>query len=250
MPSSNSTTTDARAGREWFSTTHWSTVLEAGRSSSVQSAEALERLCQTYWYPLYAYVRRRGFNPHEAEDLTQEFFARFLAGDYVANAAPTKGRFRHYLMSALNHFLCDAWDYERRLKRAGNRQAISIDAQTSDGRYQLEPYHDWSPDRLFERRWALTLLDQVLTQLNLEYERGDKARLFQQLKPFLTGDEEETSYADVAREQEMSEGAVRVAVHRLRQRFGELFRSEVAHTVSSPEEVAEEMRHLLEVLGA
>ena len=167
MPLSRSTPENARAGREWFSTTHWSTILAAGDCHSVQSAEALEKLCRTYWYPLYAYVRRRGFESHEAEDLTQEFFARFLAGDYVAKAVPAKGKFRFYLLGALNHFLSDAWDHARRLKRAGSWQTISIDVQSGDGRFQLEPYHDWSPDRLYERRWALTLLEQVLTRMAL-----------------------------------------------------------------------------------
>lgn len=250
MPLANSTAENAHAGREWFSTTHWSTILAAGNLDSVRSANALEKLCRTYWYPLYAYVRRRGFGQHEAEDLTQEFFARFLAGDYVAKAAPAKGRFRFYLLGALNHFLSDAWDYARRQKRGGNQQTISIDVRTGDGRFQLEPYHDSSPDRLYERRWALTLLDQVLTQLGHEYETGGKAALFQTLKPFLTGDEESASYAQIAQELGMREGALRVAVHRLRQRYGELFRLEVARTVSCPEEVGEEMRHLLAVLSA
>jgi RNA polymerase sigma factor (sigma-70 family) len=249
MSLSGSTAEAACAGREWFSTTHWSTVLAAGDLQSVRSADALEKLCRTYWYPLYAYVRRRGFELHEAEDLTQEFFARFLAGNYVAKATPAKGRFRFYLLSALTHFLSDAWDHERRLKRGGDQQTISIDVKNGEGRYQLEPWHDWSPDRLYERRWALTLLEQVLTQLRHEYDTAGKTQLFQKLKEFLTGDQERASYGEMAQEFEMSEGALRVAVHRLRRRYSELFRTEIAHTVSSPEEIEEEMQHLLEVLS-
>ncbi|HRY51740.1 MAG TPA: sigma-70 family RNA polymerase sigma factor [Candidatus Paceibacterota bacterium] len=225
-------------------------MLAAGDLRSAQSANALEKLCQTYWYPLYAYVRRRGFAQHEAEDLTQEFFARFLAGDSVAKADPAKGRFRFYLLAALNHFLSDAWDHARRMKRAGNLHTVSIDVQVGEERFRLEPCHDWSPDRLYERRWALTVLEKVLTQLEHEYETRGKARLCQSLKPLLTGDEAGHSYAEIARELGIHEGALRVAVHRMRQRYGELFRMEVAQTVSRPEEVAEEMRHLLAVLSA
>jgi RNA polymerase sigma-70 factor (ECF subfamily) len=250
MPLSKPTAEDACAGPGWFSTTHWSTVLAAGDLRSARSENALEKLCQTYWYPLYAYVRRRGFSQPEAEDLTQEFFARFLAGDYVAKADPAKGRFRFYLLAALNHFLSDAWDYARRVKRAGNLHTVSIDVQVGEERFQLEPCHDWNPDRLYERRWALTLLEKVLTQLDHEYETRGKARLFQSLKPFLVGDDESDSYGEIARELGISDGALRVAVHRLRLRYGELFRLEVAQTVSRPEEVAEEMRHLLAVFSA
>lgn len=239
----SSSTQDARAGREWFSTTHWSTVLAAGERQSVQSTQALEKLCQTYWYPLYAYVRRRGFESHDAEDLTQEFLARFLAGDYIAKVSPVKGRFRFYLLGALNHFLSDAWDRQRRLKRGGGRRLISLDAEASEGRYQLEPRDERSPDRLFERHWALAVLEQVLSHLGQEYEADGKGRLFQELKQFLT-EEEGVSYTAASQKLEMSEGALRMAVHRLRRRYGELFRLEIAHTVARPEDVAEEMRNL------
>jgi len=248
MGEAKSTSDILRSGGQWFNTTHWSTVLAAGNHQLERSAEALEKLCRTYWYPLYAYVRRRGFEQHEAEDFTQEFFARFLAGDYVTKAVPGKGRFRHYLLGALNHFLSDAWDYEHRQKRIGNRQTIPIDMHTADERFQFEPCHDLSPDRLYERRWVLILLEQVLTRLGTEYEAGGKARLFQELKVFLTGDDENASYSEIANKLKMSDGALRVAVHRLRQRYGELFRQEVAHTVSCPEDVIEEMRHFLTVL--
>jgi RNA polymerase sigma factor (sigma-70 family) len=239
----------AAEARSRLNTTHWSTVMAAGGPESTRSAEAMEKLCRTYWYPLYAYVRRRGFEQHEAEDLTQGFFARLLAGNYVARATPTKGRFRFYLLAALNHFLSDAWDRERRLKRGGGRPTVPIDVQAGESRYQSEPSHDWSPDRLYERRWALALLEQVLTQLGNEYEAAGKGEIFERLEGFITGDPDGLRYEAIARELRMSQGALRVAVHRLRRRYGELFRLEIEQTVSSPEETREEMRNLLAVLG-
>jgi RNA polymerase sigma factor (sigma-70 family) len=247
LPSSESTGECEGAGGEWFSTTHWSTVLTAGQTQSPGSALALEKLCRTYWYPLYAYVRRRGFECHDAEDLTQEFLARFLARNDVAKASPEKGRFRFYLLAALNHFLSDEWDRSRRLKRGGGQRVVSFDAQAAESRYRLEPRDDWSPDRLFERRWALTVLDEVLTRLGQEYEAAGKGPLFQQMKRFLT-EGEGGAYPEAAQALGMSEAALRVAVHRLRRRYGELFRLEIAHTVAAPGEVAEEMSHLRTVL--
>jgi RNA polymerase sigma factor (sigma-70 family) len=243
MPISETTDKAGRAGREWFSTTHWTTVLAAGAGQSFGSSQALEKLCRTYWYPLYAYIRRRGFESHEAEDLTQEFLARFLAGNHVAKANPIKGRFRYYLLTALNHFLSDNLDRQRAQKRGGGQPLISLDGQTAEERYRLEPRDDLSPDRLFDRRWALTVLEQVLTRLGQEYEAGDKSVLFQHLKGFLT-DENGGAYSEIAQELGLSEGALRVAVHRLRRRYGELLRMEVAHTVTCPEDVPEEMAQL------
>jgi RNA polymerase sigma factor (sigma-70 family) len=234
-------------GREWFATTHWSTVLAAGQAEVLGSRDALEKLCRTYWYPLYAYVRRCGVDSHGAEDLTQEFLARFLSGNHVAKADPEKGRFRFYLLSALKHFLSDAWDRERRLKRGGGQHVISLDGQPGEDRYRLEPRDESSPDRLFERRWALTVLEQVLTRLEQEYDATGKRMLYHELKKFLT-DEERDAYPRTARDLGMSEGAVRVAVHRLRRRYGEVLRLEIAHTVAGPEEVEEEMRYLRGVL--
>ena len=232
-----------------FATTHWSVVLAAGQVESPQAQAALETLCCNYWYPLYAYVRRKGYSPEDAQDLTQEFFARFLARNDMAKASPAKGRFRSYLLGALNHFLSDARDHQQRQKRGGNRPMIAIDLKIGEGRYQREPSHDLSPDRLYERRWALLLLEQVLNRLGQEYAADGKTRQFQQLKEFLTGDKNSASYAGVARALQMSESALRVAIHRLRRRYGELFRLEVAHTVCSPEKVEEEMRYLLTVLS-
>ncbi len=231
----------------WFDTTHWSTVLAAGEGQSPGSIQALERLCRKYWYPLYAYVRGCGLESHDAEDVTQEFLARFLAGNHVARASPDKGRFRFYLLGALKHFLSDVWDRERRLKRGGGQRPVSLDTQAGDARYRLEPKDESSPDRLFERRWALTLLEQVLTRLGKECRLAGKGAVFERLIGFLT-DDESGAYRDAARDLRMSEGAVRVAVHRLRRRYGELLRLEIAHTVACPDDVGEEMRHLREVL--
>ena len=228
-----------------FATTHWSVVLAAGQSTDAQASEALEQLCRTYWYPLYAYVRRRGYKPEDAEDLTQEFFARFLAGKYLARVNRERAKFRSYLLGALNHFLADAWDHAHRIKRGGTQALQTFDVRSAESRYTLEPVEELNPDRLFDRRWALTVLDQVLSRLRQEYERSGKGRLFEKLSAFLPGDAEAESYGDLAGELEMTESAVRVAVHRLRRRYGQLFSSEVAHTVSHPAEIQDEMRYLL-----
>jgi DNA-directed RNA polymerase specialized sigma24 family protein len=235
--------------RDWFNTTHWTTVLVAADHGSQRSVEALETLCRTYWYPLYAYVRRRGYTVHDAEDLIQEFFARFLAKDYLSRLQREKGKFRFYLLSALNHFLADVWDREQCVKRGGGQALVPIDVEIGEARYRREPLDNASPDRLYERRWALTVLTQVLNRLEQEYRQRRQDPLFHALKEFITADPERVSYAAAAHALSLSEGALRVKVHRLRRRYGVLFRMEIAHTVSSPEEVEDEMRHLLDVLG-
>ncbi len=228
-----------------FTTTHWSVVLAARQPDSPQATEALEQLCRTYWYPLYAYVRRRGYNPEDSEDLTQEFFARFLAGKYLASVERGRAKFRSYLLGALNHFLADAWDHAHRAKRGGGQPLQALDMQSGESRYALEPAQELAPDRLFDRRWALTVLDQVLRRLRREYEQSGKGRLFEKLSVLLPGDAEANPYGELARDLGMSENAVRVAVHRLRRRYGQLFSSEVAHTVADPAEIQDEMRYLL-----
>ena len=233
-----------------FATTHWSVVLAAADQERPEAAEALETLCRTYWYPLYAYVRHRGHSPEDAQDLIQEFFARFLARNYLAVVDRQRGRFRSYLLGALNHFLADDWDRRHRLKRQPQACPVPFDAASGEERYALEPVDERSPDRLFERRWALTLLDVVLGQLQRECQDGDKERLFAGLSGFLTGEAESQGYRQAAEALKMTEGAVRVAVHRLRQRYGELFRQAVADTVETPEEIADEMRHLRRVLSS
>ncbi len=232
-----------------FATTHWSVVLAAGPRDTPQSAAAREKLCRSYWYPLYAYVRRRGFSPEDAQDLTQEFFARFLGGDSMRRADRRRGRFRSYLLGAFNHLLSDEWDRSHRLKRGGQVCQVPLDAASGEARYALEPADERSPDRLFERRWALALLAEVWRQLEQEYEAAGKERIFARLSVFLTGEAEE-GYRPAAEELGMTEGATRVAVHRLRQRYGELFREAVADTVEHPEEIADEMRHLVSVLSS
>ena len=235
---------EAQAHGAVFATTHWSVVLAAGPRDTPQSAAAREKLCRTYWYPLYAYVRRRGYSLEDAQDLTQEFFGRFLAGDSMHRADQRRGRFRSYLLGALNHFLSDEWDKSHRLKRGGQVCQVPLDALSGEARYALEPVDERSPDWLFERRWALALLDGVWRQLQQEYETAGKERLFAQLSGFLTGGVKEESYRLKADELQMTEGATRVAVHRLRQRYRELLRQEISQTLSDPTQADEELRTL------
>ncbi len=247
-------TEDSHSGPEAhggvFATTHWSVVLAAGPRDTPKSAAAREELCRTYWYPLYAYVRRRGYSPEDAQDLTQEFFARFLADDSMGRADRRRGRFRSYLLGAFNHFLSDEWDRNHRIKRGGQACQVPLDAASGEARYALEPVDERSPDKLFERRWALALLDGVWRQLHQEYEAAGKERLFAPLSGFLAGAVEHESYRQAAQELQMTEGATRVAVHRLRRRYAELFRQAVADTVEHPDEIADEMRYLVSVLSS
>ena len=232
-----------------FATTHWSVVLSAGDGPSPQAQEAITQLCQTYWYPLYAFVRRQGCGPHDAQDLTQEFFARLLQSHFFAVADPKRGRFRSFLLASMKHFLLHEWEKARALRRGGGRQVIPLDVAGGESRYGLEPADPVSADRVFERRWALTLLEQVVERLRADYAGAGKASLFDALKPALTGARGLAGYGEVAGRLGLSEGAVKVAVHRLRQRYGELLREQIAHTVGSPAEVEEELRHLLGVLS-
>jgi RNA polymerase sigma factor (sigma-70 family) len=236
--------------KNYFATTHWSVVLTAGRSDSTRARDALARLCQTYWYPLYAYARRRGFGPHDAEDLTQGFFARVLQDNYLGQAEREKGRFRWFLLGALNHFLANEWDRAHAKKRGGGRTIISLDAETAESRYKLEPADSLTAERIYERRWALTLLDTVLQNLEREHELAGKKKFYGELRFCLTGERSTLPYAELARRLEMSEGAVKVAVHRLRQRYRELLRAEISHTVAGPDEVEDELRHLFAVLAS
>ncbi len=239
----------AIAPRPQFDRTHWSVVLAAAEGESSAAGSAREDLCRNYWYPLYAYVRRRGYGPEDAQDLTQEFFARLLANDGLRTVSPLKGKFRSFLLASINHLLCDEHDRLTRLKRGGGQSPISFDAQTAEGRYRLEAVDEMTADTIFERRWAIALLEQVLSRLEEEYSKADKDRVFAVLRQFLTGNPSEHDYPAAASRLEMTEGAVRVAVHRLRQRFGALFRDAVAETIDGPEELESEMRHLQAVLG-
>jgi len=230
-------------------TTHWSVVLAATRSDTTQAQTALARLCQCYWYPLYAYVRRRGYNPHDAQDLTQEFFARLLARKWLAQADRERGRFRTFLLSALGHFLANEWDKARAQKRGGAVEIVPLQLDSAETRYGHEPADPVTPEQGYERQWALALLEEVLNRLNQEHEGEGQADLFAALKPCLVGDRQTQPYATLAAKLGMTEGAIKVAVHRLRQRYRQLLREEIAHTVASTGEIEDEMRHLFTVLA-
>ena len=249
MPLSESYEGRSLASASWFTTTHWSVVLAAGHDSSPGSQEALEKLCRTYWYPLYAYTRRRGYNPHDAQDLTQGFFARLLARNDLAQVHPQKGRFRSFLLASLQHFLADEWDKASADKRGGQATILSLDEPTAEQRYQQEPANDLSPERIYDRRWALTVLDRAQAGLKAEFVADGKSDLYEALKVFLSGEKPGQTHAQVAARLGKSSDAVRCAVQRLRQRYGELIRTEVAHTVARPGQIDEEIRHLLAVIG-
>lgn len=233
-----------------FVTTHWTAVLTAGQcADTTQAQAALEKLCRAYWYPLYAYVRRCGHSPHDAQDLTQEFFARLLEKQWLADVAPEKGRFRTFLLVVLKRFLANEWDRTHAAKRGGRHGPVSLDTEVAETRYQAEPVPELPADRVYERRWALTLIEQTLARLRCSFADAGKADEFECLKVFLTADRAAITYADVAAQLGLNEGAARVAVHRLRRRFREIFREEVAHTVAAAEDADEEMWHLLAALA-
>lgn len=249
MPTSATNPDKTARPKNYFATTHWSVVLAAAKCNSSVGIGALEKLCQRYWYPLYAYVRRRGYSPEDAEDLTQEFFARLLQHNWVADAQRSKGRFRSFLLMVLNRFLANEWDKIRAQKRGGGVPTIPIHMDTAETRYSLEPATTTTPEQIFERQWALALLDQVLLALRAEYQKGGKSALFDALKPSLVGRSETQPYAELAASLGMTEAAVKVAVHRLRERYRRRLQAEVAHTLASPSEVDSELRHLFRVLA-
>jgi len=220
-------------------------VLAAGAQSSPAAAVALEELCHTYWYPLYVYVRRQGHAREDAEDLTQEFFARFLEKNYLAGLSSNQGRFRAFLLASLKHFLANEWDRANRQKRGGGIPPLSLDWQEADTRYQIDPADNLSPDKLYDRAWAVTLLERVVARLREENSTEGRAGQFEQLKFYLMVGNDQVPYAEVAAALIMSEGAVRVAVHRLRRRYRELLQQEIAQTLSDPAQAGEEMRALL-----
>ena len=242
---------DSANGAARFEPTRWSMVVAAGAAGTAdepRAHRALEHLCTAYWYPLYAFVRRQGHSPHDAQDLTQEFFARLLARNFLGDADPTKGRFRSFLLGALKHFLSDEWDRARAQKRGGGVPPISLDAASAETRYQLEPADESSAEKIYERRWALALLDLVLKRLRDEFTRDGKEYVFDELKSALTGGK--ISYTELATRLDMQAGAVRTAVHRLRGRYRDLLRAEIAETVANPFEVYAEMQHLFAALSA
>jgi len=231
-----------------FPATQWTVVLAARGTPSPESAAALERLCSSYWYPLYAFVRRSGHLPPDAEDLTQEFFARLLEHNWIAHADQLKGRFRSFLLMAMKRFLAKEWDKAKTLKRGGQMRLVSVPLETAETRYCQEPADTRTPEQLFEKQWALTLLASVLSRLRADYTRDGKGALFHALEPCLVGSRESQPYAALGGELGMTEGAARVAVCRLRERYRECLKAEIAHTVASPAEVDEELRHLLRVI--
>ncbi len=232
-----------------FATTHWSVVLAAGHPSSPDAQAALEKLCRTYWYPLYAYVRRRGYKPEDAQDLTQEFFARLLQKNSIAGADRTKGRFRSFLLGALEHFLADEHDRAGAKKRGGGQQFISWEQDFAEKRFADEPTDELSPDKIFDRRWALTVLEQAASRLRDEYQAAGNAPLFERLKTYVAGGGAAPTYAATAAQLGLSESAVKSAIFRLRRRYHELVREAVAQTVADPQELEEEIRHLMAVFS-
>jgi RNA polymerase sigma factor (sigma-70 family) len=232
-----------------FVTTRWSVVLSAGGEESPEATHALEHLCQAYWFPLYAHVRRLGNQPADAEDLTQAFFEKLLEKDWLASVDRERGRFRNFLLSSLKHFLANEWDKARAQKRGGHVTIVPLDAPAGETRLQQEPSTAAAPDREFDRRWALAVLEAVLSRLENEYRDAGKSKLFDQLKVTIGGDRSEIHYADLSRDLGMSEGSVRVAAHRLRQRYRELLRAEIAQTVATEAEVEDELRYLFAALS-
>jgi RNA polymerase sigma-70 factor (ECF subfamily) len=233
-------------GPSRFPTTRWTLVVAAGDPHRKEARSALVSLCENYWYPLYAYLRRRGYRADEAQDLTQEFFIRVLEGRYLDRADPEKGRFRSFILTSLKFFVADEEDRHRARKRGGG-MLVPLEFSSGEERYQREPAHDETPERIFERRWALSLIDRVVEKLREEFVQHGRPEHFERLKVFLLG-QSDTPYAALAQEMNTSEGALKVAIHRLRKRYRELFRQEIADTVADPVEVESELRYLAAVL--
>lgn len=232
-----------------FEMTRWSVVLAAQDGSPSQARRALATLCEAYWEPLYAFTRRNGYNPEEAQDLAQGFFTQLLEKDYLAHVRPTAGKLRSFLLVSLKHFLANERDKARALKRGGGATPISLDVEAAESRYRIDAVDHVTPEKVFERRWALTVIAQVLASLRNEAAKADSQEQFDRLKGFLIEDGPRTPYRQLAQELGMSEGAVKMAVHRLRRRFGELLRHEIAEIVANDSEVDAEIRHLLSALG-
>ncbi len=240
----------AEANVRRFETTHWSVVQRAGDSQAPESAAALEKLCRAYWYPLYAFVRASGYGPEEASDLTQEFFVHLLERKWLSKADPQRGRFRSFLLASVKNLLSNEWKRARRIKRGGG-QLVPLDGMDPEERYRLEPSDNVTPEKIFERRWAATLLSEVLERLRRECdgEGPERVRRFEILKAFLLEDKGTVSLADAAAQLGLSVVATKGVVHRLRQRYREIFREEIANTVTQPEEVEDEIRHLFQALA-
>lgn len=233
----------------FFPTTHWSVVVEAVDQADPEGLRALEYLCQSYWYPLYAYVRRKGYAPADAEDLTQEFFARFVHKNYLSSVDKKKGCFRSFLVASLEHFLAKEWNRAHRVKRGGRFSFISFDEEMAERRYDSEPREEASAEALYDRSWALVLLEKAMDRLKKEYTEAGKGEVFEQLRGFLSADREDQKYAEAAARLQVSQGAARVAVHRLRARYGAILRETVAETLVRPDEIDAELKYLLSAVG-
>ena len=238
------TLTEPKRSQNQFNTTHWTVVYEAGDSQSPDSFRSMEKLCRDYWFPLYAYVRRRGFDVHTAQDLTQGFIARLLARKDLKAADQSRGRFRTFLLTALQHYIADEWDKANRQKRGGGVRDLSLEELAAEERYAREPVDGTTPEALYERRWAQDFVRMVLARLRSELQSAGKEKVFEALKFTLTSGEQRP-YAELAQRLQMSEGALKVAVHRLRKRYSDIFREEIARIVQRPEDVEDELRHLL-----
>jgi RNA polymerase sigma factor (sigma-70 family) len=232
-----------------FATTQWSQVLAARDATGTESREALATLCEAYWYPLYVFVRSQGHDADEARDLTQAYFAYLLEKNILEDVDPAAGRFRSFLLASLKHFIANKKRGERTLKRGGGTRTISLDTDSAENRYGLEPVDQLTPEQVYEKRWALTVLERAVKRLESEWVDAEKRDQFQHMKPHLTGQEPRIPYREVASELGMTEVAVRGAIHRMRQRFGQLIRAEVTDTVANTDEVDDEVRHLLAVVG-
>lgn len=232
-----------------FETTQWSAVLAAGQDTTAESREALAKLCEAYWFPLYAFIRRKGATVDDAKDLTQGFFAQLIEKGFLKEVRRERGKFRAFLLTALKHYMANERRRDRAQKRGGGQTPSSLDFDVAEGTYRLESAEELTPEKLYERQWAMTLLDQVSQSLSEEYAQSGKGAFFDTLRPFLTGEEPRGSYAQVAGELAMTEGAVKVAVHRLRKRFGAVLRREIAQTLTPSDDVEDEIRHLFTVFG-
>ena len=236
---------EPRAGA--FPTTHWSAVLRAGHGGEPGSAAALETLCRAYWFPLYAFARREGHEPEAAQDLTQEFFSRLLAKNFLETADPNRGRFRSFLLASFKHLMANERRDAAREKRGGDAVSFSLDEMNPEERYRVEPAHEWTPERVFERHWAEAVLARTLDRLEADY--AAHALRFAELKVFLVGPKGAAPFAAVAARLGVSEGALKLVVHRMRRRYAEIFREEITQTVDDPADVAEEIRHVFAVLA-
>jgi|SRR6185503_10965828 len=232
-----------------FRTTHWSAVLAAGRSPGPEASAALESLCRAYWRPVFAHVRWRGHDLEASRDLTQEFFARLIEGEWLRPADPQRGRFRSFLLRCLSSFLIDEWRRNTAQKRGGGHEFFSLDEAREEEQWALEPVEDFTPEQAYDRRWAEALIARANARLREAYEAEGQGGRFEALKVFLLGGHEPASYAEVARELELTVSAVKSAIYKLRQRYGDAIQAEIAETVSRPEDVEQELAHLLQALG-